>query len=433
MSELQCVILNTTLYIGLFVFCLFKYKLFNLSTIISAFYAVSSIAGILLYINPFYYSSVSGKYGIIKADAVLYLFVVTALIILAFRKFSLKGITHLERYDDKLLRSIEAMLAIIFSITLLFSLPDSIEHFFSGQSLSDMRQDSYLLENRKSSFFLIDLLGRGFGSCSILMFAIASIRIVLLNKRSKLDTYSIIIYLLLKANTIFSVISRATIIYSLIEIIIVFAVLFYYISKKLRKKIIIWGFIIAPFAISIFSSISQSRFDSTSTSILEDFNTLRYLGEGSLNFEAIEYPNLHQPWWGFTQFSLYRRVLGLDYDNGEKRDGSDITSSYISKEYNYPYPVYVFYTAVGNWFQSFGRYLTFFFALLFFICMNRLKAKRMTFMKLVVFMVLGAYFAKGIFFADYQNESGNLFLIYLIILWSYLRKHGKAVKIAERR
>lgn len=432
MSELQCVILNTILYVGLFVFCLIKYKILNLSTVLSAFYAVSSLAGLLLFVNPFYLDSVSGKYGVIKTDAVLYLFVVNTMIILSFRRFTIKGLSQIEKYDGNILKNIELVLAVLFTINLVFTLPESIGHFFSGQSLSDMRQESYSLENRKSSFFLVDLLGRGFGSCSLLLFSIACIRIVLLRKKSKLDTYSVIVYLLLKVNTIFAVISRATIIYTLIEIIVVFVVLYHYISKKLRRRIIIWGFIFAPFAISIFSSISQSRFDATSSSIIQDYNTLRYMGEGQLNFEAVEYPYLHKPWWGFIQFPLYRRLLGMDYDNGQKRDGSDVTSFYISKEYNYPYPVYVFYTVVGNWYQSFGRYFTFLFAIIFFICMNRMRMDKMTFMKLLLFIILGSYFAKGIFFADYQNESGNLFFIYLLLLWRYLNKYGKTVEIVKR-
>lgn len=433
MTEFQCVILNTVLYVLLFVFCLVRYKLLNLSTIISAFYAVSSLASLLLYLNPFYIGSISGRYGEVELGGVIYLFVAYLLIILSFSKFSLKGVDHLNNYNDKLLRNIELFLAIVFTISLAFSLPEAIQHFFSGQSLGDLREDSYSLENRKSSFFLIDLLGRGFGSCSLVMFVIACVRMMLLNKKSKLDTYAIIVYLLIKFETILAVISRATIIYTLIEIIIVFAVLFYYISKRLRRRIIIWGFLVLPFVISIFSSISQSRFDSTSTSILEDYNTLRYLGEGQLNFEAVEYPNLKQPWWGFTQFSLFRRILGLDYDDGQVRDGSDVTSFYISKKYGYSYPVYVFYTAVGNWYQSFGKYLTMIFAILFFIAMNRLKMKRVSFMRLLVIIILGSYFAKGIFFADYQNEAGNLLLVYLLVLNWILRRHGKSVRISCER
>lgn len=106
MTEFQCVILNTVLYVLLFVFCLVRYKLLNLSTIISAFYAVSSLASLLLYLNPFYIGSISGRYGEVELGGVIYLFVAYLLIILSFRKFSLKGVDHLNNYNDKLLRNI---------------------------------------------------------------------------------------------------------------------------------------------------------------------------------------------------------------------------------------------------------------------------------------------------------------------------------------
>ena len=426
MSELQIVIINTVAHILLFVFCFLKYKLVNLSTILSALYAMSSVASYLLYVFPLYSLTYTSQ-GVVTLPAITYQFIVNPLIILAFSKCSLNKCEILTKYNNDYIFKIQKFLNIVLTIYIIFSLPNSIRNFFSGGNLADMRNELYGTNTSGAPFF-ISLIGRTFGSTPIILLSIVCVKLFLFNKFEKIDKYSIFVYALLKLNIIFSMISRSIIAFSFMELISAFILFYNLINKNIRRKVIKYGLIVSIGVYGIFSVITTARFGGNS--MTETLSTLRYTGESQLNFATLEWNDLKEPFYGWTQFSLFRRILGLPYDDGLSREGEAVFNTYIQKEYHYYNPTYIFHGFVGDWCFNWGFITTFILAVLFNFVLRKSyrNERKLSFILICVTIILSGYVGKGIFYLDYQSESGNLLIVYLILLWLILKKYGHSFK-----
>ena len=426
MSELQVVILNTFAYIILFLFCFIKYKIANLSTILSVFYAISAICSYLLYVFPLYSQTYTSQ-GVVTLPAISYLFTVNAFLILAFCRCDLKRCHILLNYNENLVLNIQRFLNFILTIYLIFVFPSSIYKFFSGQDLGLMRDELYGVNNLGYHFF-ISLILRLFGSTTILLLAFVCIKYFLLNRLGRVDKYSIVLYGFWKFNTVLYMISRSVIAFSFTELMLVFILFYHLIDKKVRKRVIQYGLAIAIIFYVFFSAISTARFGGDK--MTENLQTLRYTGESQLNFAALEWPDLEKPFWGWSQFPLFRRILGLSYNDGLSREGETVFNSYIQDKFHYYNPTYIFHGLVGAWCFNWGFIITFILAFIFNYSLRRAYRNRrsLSFMLICVTIIFTGYIGKGIFYADYQSEPGNLLILYVIFLWFYLKKYGYNVR-----
>lgn len=348
------------------------------------------------------------------------------MLILPFRQCSLENIKIITNYNARIINRIQQFLCIAFIILLIFQLPESIGKFFSGRDLSDMRDDLYGT-NSSGDIFIIGIIGRLFGACTIPLIAITCIKALIFKQNDKWNKVSFIVYILIKVNTVLGVISRATIIFSVVELFVIFCFFRKFLSHKTKRQIVLLCIIIGPLTISTLNIITAARFDSTDT-VEKDFTFLRYAGESHLNFMALAYPDLKKPFWGYGPLRLYRRILGLPYNDGLSREGSTVYDSYIQKETGYPHPVYIFYSLGGVLYLNFGKYGAFILALVFYYLMRKsfTNQDQISISQIIFVSVFAPFVIKGIFGAKYGSEAGNMLYLYLIWLTWYLSQTGKS-------
>ena len=427
MEESQIIVVNATLYVSLFIFLFLKYKWRNISVILSFLYAVSSIGSLFLYNFPLYDLTISSQ-GKITLSACIYLFILNFLLITAFCKCNIDKCIYITDYNNNYILKWIKFLIIIFSVYLLFSLPLSIADFFSNKELSDLRDATYESSSSQTVPFIISLISRIFGGLIVVLLCFVSIRVLLLKKYTKWDKYGIIIYAIWKFNTILSMVSRATIVFSLLEIIVLLCLTYSYLSDKLKKKLVVVAIVLGSTLFLVFTTITISRFSSgDKNDLMTEFSSVRYLGESQLNFMGLAYPNIKEPFKGYSMFSLYRRMLGMDYNDGSTRDDGSIYDSYIQKKYRYNYPTYIFYGLSGEYYMNFGYWGALMICGLIFYCMRKQYSNfnRQSMIGIVVTVTLASYVGKGVFYADYSNESGNLMILFLILMYLILKNNGK--------
>lgn len=434
MEESIVILTNTCLYIALFVFCWKRYKFRNISTFLSLLYMFSAISSYLLFNFPLYETSFTAV-GKSTIEASIYLFALNAIFITTFSNAKLDNLQFLTSYNQKLMLKWQKVLVVCLAVYVLTCLPSSLNSFNQASDLADLRNEQYGDNTGASSFFLINLISRIFGGMTIFLLCLPCINYFLLKKFTKWDKLSIIVYALSKVNIILSAVSRGIIIFSLIEIFITLLLFYPFIDKKVMKIIKKWGIVSIIGMYLFFSAITFARFEKQGDAAVATYATLRYAGESQLNFINLVYPDLEEPWYGFRQFTLFRRVLGLPYDDGTTRNGSTVNDDYISSEYHWPHPVYVFYTAAGSWVLNMGFILPFIIAILInYIFRKKYKCKnKSSIIQIVLTIIISAYYAKGIFIPDYQNESGNIMILSLLFAYLCLKKYGKTVAIINNK
>lgn len=427
MSEDKVVLLNTSLYFFLFVFCFIKYKFKSLCTIISLLYMISSVCSFLLYSFPTYHLTITA-WGDVTIEAVLYQFVLYCILILSFSYCKLENIKTITQYNEKFIEQIQIIIVVSLSIFLICQLPLSVKNFFSGRDLAEMRDETY----GDNSTGALGLFSRIFGSMPYVLLVISCVKYFLLDKFSILDKYSVIVYFLYKFNTMLNVVSRSSLVFSLMELMVIFFFLYSFISKGMKKKIFKFTVLTAPVIIALFVMITLSRFGDDAMSLTESMKTFQYAGEAQLNFTNLLYPDLKEPFMGFEQFPLFRRLIGLPYDDGLGRLNEDVYNVYIQEYYGYTNPTYIFHGILGTYVFNWGFYITPILCLLLFFVLRRMykDKEELSFMGVVITAILASYMCKGVTYADYCSESGNIMILILIYMCIYQKNNGMEVPIA---
>lgn len=433
MEESMVVLTNMCLYIVLFVFCLKKYKFRNLSTFLSLLYMFSAISSYLLFNFPLYITSFTAA-GEPTLEASIYLFILNAIFVTTFSNAKLDKLKILTFYNERLILKWQKILVLCLGVYVMASFPSSLNMFLGGGDLADLRNEQYADNSGTSSFFLINLISRIFGGMTIFLLCLPCINSFLLGKFTVWDRFSIIVYALAKVNTILSAVSRATIIFSFMEIFIVLLLFYVFIDKKVMKIIKKWGTVSIIGMYLIFSAITFARFEKQGDAAVAAFATLRYAGEAQLNFMNLVYPDLKEPWYGYRQLTLFRRFLGLPYDDGTTRNGVTVYDDYISSEYKWPHPVYVFYSAAGSWVINLGFVLPFILAVLinYIFRKSYRNERKVSVVLIITTIIVSTYYAKGIFFPDYQSESGNMMILSLVFAYLCLKKHGRTITVISK-
>lgn len=428
-------IFNALLYMVLLLVCLYKYKWRNLGTFLALLYAGSSAAALLLYNSPLYHV-IYKKTNEPTIDGCLCLFVINASMILTFNHLKLSKYICVCDYNPYGLRVIQKTVVVLLSVYLLFHFPVSIWNFFTSTDLASMRNSFYGV-HIKQQFFILSLIPRVVGSMPIVLLAITGIRLFLFRQIDKWDRFSIILYILMKLDDVFSVVSRSAIVFSILEIMVVLIVFYPFLSQSIKKKIFCYSAILLSFLLSVFLTISAARFGgSNKTTKIAWFATLRYAGEAQLDFMTWLYPDLKEPFHGYRQLNLFRRVAGMEYDDGTDRKGTSVYHPYMKKTYKYTHPFYMFYGLAGDFVMNWGRVATMILAVFVCIFLQRLYKRERVCMPsflIILAVVLGSYYAKGIFYSDYQFESGNFLMLFMFILYFYLKNTGNAYLITDSR
>ena len=433
MEESRVVLVNMCLYMALFVFCWYRFKFKNLTTFLALLYMFSAISSYLLYNFPLYRMSFTAV-GSITLEASIYLFLLNMILITTFTNAKLENLRILTLYNGSLILKWQKFLVISLSIYALACFPSSVTAFFGGSDLADLRNEQYGDNTAASPFFAVNIISRIFGALTLALLCIPFINYFILKKTSRWDKYALYVYAITKINTILAAVSRATIVFSLLEVFVVLLLFLPFIGKKMKKIIFRWLVIMLTGTYLIFSVITYARFESSGDEVLPVYSTLRYSGEAQLNFMALVYPDLEKPWCGFRQLALFRRIIGLPYDDGTTRNGETIYDDYIELTYHWPHPVYVFYSLAGFWVINMGFVLPYIVAILVHCMFKRKYMKsrgRISYMLIFLTVVFASYYGKGIFYSDYQSEPGNMLILFLIYAFWALKRNGHAITISN--
>ena len=433
MTQLHLVILNVLLYGILMLVLARKYGWTNMSSVLALFYFTSAILSYLYYIFPLYPITYTGMYAHFSLNGCVYTFIYYVLIITAFRSFNLKNIKEIKNCNVRIIKYIQVGFLLLMGVYVLIALPFSIKYFFSGD-LASLRDETYEESTGGTGmgFRGLVLIWAYLGMTPFVVFIISVVNILLFKNNHKINYYCIALYGLAKLERVFGTISRATIIFTLIEILVV-AIVF---STKLgywrqKRNIIAVSLICVPFLYNIFANISTSRFSDDKLS--SQLATLRYAGEPFLNFIGLMYPDMRKYTYGSSQFTMIKKHLGLDYDDEKNREGTTTYNTFLTKKTHYQHPAYIFYGLIGSYYKEWGFMLTIIMALAFNLWFRHLFKKKyiVGYMPLITFCVLAGYVAKGIFFPEYSGSSHNIMFIYLVVFFFVFRKFGHSIKIQK--
>lgn len=427
------VLLNMLSYVALSAMCFYRYRWHNLGTLISLLYAVSSVAAWFLYDSPLYrvvYKNTSEP----TIDGWLCLFIINAAFILTFTRFRLSKYICVHHYNPYGLRVIQKTVILLLSVYLLFHLPAAALDYFASADLSRMRDATYGV-HVEQRFFMLSLIPRVVGAMPLVLVAITGIRLFLFRQMDNWDRWSVVVYFLTSFYFVFSVVSRGAMVFVALEVMVVLAVFHHFLSAAMKRKIVVGSAILLFFLLSMFSAISVARFGSYDKAPKAvRFAVLRYAGEAQLDFMTWLYPDLKEPFWGYKQLSLFRRVAGMEYDDGLGRKGTGVYDPYIKKTYDYRHPTYMFYGLAGSLVMNWGRLATMVMAVGVCVLSRRFYGRDragVPAFSIILAVVLGSYYAKGIFYADYQSESGNCLILFMLFLYSYLRRTGRTLPFRQ--
>ena len=432
MTENNIVLLNAILYVSFFLYNFWKYRFSRVTTFLSAMYAISSIAAFLMFHFPLYESTFTAA-GSPTLPACLYLFALNFLFISWFNHCTMDKCKQLLNYNEDIILLVEKVLVFSFFIYLIFHFPNSLARFLSSRDLDEMRDELYT-DRSESNIPFVSIISRVFGAMPVTLITLVCIRFFILRKICIWDKLSLIFYFLFKLNLILGAVSRATIIFTVIEFIVVLMFFKNRISMQIRKKIIKYGAIFVISSYLLFSLFTIARFGEKEEEA-QTLQTLRYTGESQLNFMNLMYPDLQQPFYGFGQFRLFRRMLGMKYDDGKGREEGSVYNTYARDDFGYPHPTYVFYGVAGNWVMNWGFVIPFIVSIwILFKLRNKYKHRRdkgLSVMTIIVTIMLSTYVGKGIFFADYGGESGNMMILILLGLTHWLSRRGNNITIPD--
>lgn len=414
MSEVDILHVNIVLYALFTIYFYKRYGLTNLSTIASVVYLIFSIIARLYFGTPvFFYSFSNAK--MVKMDGMIWLAAFNFLMCNLLRGFGYEKGYQITGYDERFFRKLLVFLIVCGGISLAVQLPSAIGNLMSG-NLSDIRDLTYTDGAQVDSNIVVSVYSRIFGGLNEFLLLIPAFRYFVLKKFDLVDKMALVVYVLTFICTMGAYVSRAIIVFRLMDCVVLYFLLRRYIELKRLKYVVLLlipaGFLLSAF----FSSVTSSRFGSTSAdNKAEMMANLRYAGEPQLNFMAIMYDETRGSTYGFRSLPVYRKIIGLDYFG---KYGKDKESNLAQMDKVHPYPNYIFYTAGGDAYLDWGKYVPIAFLILLNIYYYRKKEKMKGNFQVLVWEHLIAFFVfYGVFYANYQNESSNFLFIFLVMMW----------------
>ena len=198
------------------------------------------------------------------------------------------------------------------------------------------------------------------------------------------------------------------------------------ISKKVKRRVIIFSIPVVIVGVLFFWAISVSRFGTQA-----GFFIFKYLGEPMNNFNGILFKEIHGTTNGRAYFSLIYRYLFGESNIISANDKWDLIKSVTGIRGD------IFYTWVGGLIIEFGKIAPFIVAFFLNRISKRLIAGDECYVgDIIVLIFILNFFLRGVFLFPTQNFEGMLMIIYTVLLYFVFRikrKNGKWVFILPRR
>lgn len=430
MDETLILNLNIAAYALFVVYFYKRYSLNNLSTIASILYLLGSILSRLYYETPVFFYSFSNQSDI-KFQGMLWLLLSNFLLINLLKGFGFSRTNIISGYNERFFYKLQVFIVVIASFSLIIQLPSAISNIMSG-NLADIREATYSEGAQVTRNIFVNYIQRLFGGLNFFLFLIPAFNYFVKKRIRRLDIISIVVYFLTFVCTMGAYVSRAIIVFKLLECLSVLFLLKEYVEFKRIKYFVILlipiGFILAGF----FNAVTSSRFgDSTVNKTAENAANLRYAGEPMLNFMALMYDETSGCGYGYRSLPVFRKILGMSYFG---KSGSEKEDNLQELDKIHPYPNFIFYTASGDLYLDWGAVIPIVFLLILNLSYYRFKNKRQGNFQILIWEQMFAFFVfYGVFYASYQNEASNFLIIYLFLFWRLFRNDKYAIQPSTNR
>lgn len=124
-------------------------------------------------------------------------------------------------YNAKFFRKLQLFLIIGGVFSLIIQLPSAVNNLISG-NLSDIRDLTYTDGAQVTSNPIVDIYSRIFGGLNIFLFLLPAFKFFVLKTFDKIDKWSLIVYILTFICTMGAYVSRAIIVYRLVDCIVLY-------------------------------------------------------------------------------------------------------------------------------------------------------------------------------------------------------------------
>lgn len=432
MTESQILLVNLLLYAAGIPFFIKRCGLVSIATFAWFVYFLCALCSYFYFLSPLYdMLDTEGEY--IVQEGMWYLFAVNFLLCYLLRLFTFSKTNIIKDYNPDLVRKIQLFLVVMFGIMTLTTLPQAISNLLSGR-LSDLRDLTYEHGAGGGLTGFLSYINRLIGGLSYLLLIIPLFHILILKKVNSIDKLSLVIFLCSIVSTMGLYISRSIVVTMALFVLITIIMAYRYLNAKFVKWMMIVAVPVMFVTIGIFSAITSSRFgQSDSDSESEQFANLRYAGESMINFMALMYDKTYEPLYGYKQFQLFRRGLGLSYYGENATIDRDVANEKLDEVH--PYPNYIFYTAMGDVYIEWGKWIPLFFLLgvnIWIHFLRRRDQNKFNFFYFIFGTYLGYLITYGVFYLDFMNESGNMIWVYMVILYILLSHHQMIIGITKR-
>ena len=409
MSTENILMFNASLYTITLVFVVFLKKHLSIGLCLWTLFTISAWSSFFFSRHPLFKGSIHDNPICIEAIFYLYIY----LFICIFPFFNVVKLRKINYFFSnrhiKWLKSIMLCVSILQILFILVDLPQLGHLSTSSQSsLVDMRENVYeggnSLVTRIPALNRVMLIYTGIQPISI------GLSLVLLlfckQERGTVKLFFITNMLTILYNILINV-SRGEIVSNSIYLGLILVYMRDYLSKKMKRKLILCAIPTIVLGVSFFWAISVSRFEDLAT-----FMLYKYPGEPMVNFCGILYPNIREYTNGHAYLlSWFYREYASGLEKWDYIEG-------ITK-----IPAYIFYTYVGGFFIEFGKIGAMIVALILnFIVSRTYKSLNFSFIFVVLFFCY--FYGYGVFLFKLQNFQA-LFYVFFTCFFYFLFKNNK--------
>lgn len=210
--------------------------------------------------------------------------------------------------------------------------------------------------------------------------------------------------------------TREHMVFPLIEITLSYLIFYPYLEGKIKRNINVSLAAIGSIILILAVWMSYQRFNHD-VRFDSSFWTIKYVGEGFVNFNTLLYDNLQEPMWGNFNLPFFRDLLMLDdFENDAAR------RAYVAA--NTKFNTTLFYTLIGALIVDWGKIGGLLFAIVISkLCYNFTKIENdsIQFSQLILLHFFASICAKGVFYFNYRSDFGGRTILIIIILCLFLK------------
>ena len=425
MSSVEVLLLNALLYSITLIYFYKKYDL-SVGVIIWLLYTISSWSSFLFVQQPGYVGTIHDTPQTLLPC--LYLYVIFSISMKPLMR--LYTIERVSLSIGQMARYLIIALIVIQAVFIIVDIPTVVRNLSTNTMMLNELRSSIYGDEGVSLVTQNSLLNKFFLLFSGMRILATGLSVVLFftntDNRRLVNTFAIVT-LLNNLREIIVQVGRG----EMIMVFMLYACMVYLlkdkISKKVKRRVIIFSISVVIVGALFFWAISVSRFGTQA-----GFFIFKYLGEPMNNFNGILFKEIQSTTNGRAYFSLIYRYLSGESNIVSANDKWDLIKSVTGIRGD------IFYTWVGGLIIEFGKIAPFIVAFFLNRISKRLIAGDECYVgDIIVLIFILNFFLRGVFLFPTQNFEGMLMIIYTVLLYFVFRikkrKNGNWVIILPRR